>query len=162
MKPAYHAVPTAICVFSFDQNQFAKTAFTFLLSILLITTTVYSQKKVITKKLDHFHFALSNSHTAMPYGSFSHLFYKEFHPGVEIGTGFNWTVKLKHDWFQTFRLGYSYHEFVQRTLMLYSEMGYRYKFPLGISASASIGGGWMHSIQDAEVFSRRKMFRTFS
>jgi hypothetical protein len=153
MRPAYYAESPAICVLSLNPTQFARTAIIFLLALLVFSPDIYTQKNnSANKKLDHFHFSLSNSHTAMPYGSFCKLFYKEFHPGVEIGTGFNWKAKKKHDWFQTFNLSYSYHEFVQRSLMLYSEFGYRYKFPPGISGSTSIGGGWMRSVQDAEVF----------
>ena len=153
MRPAYYADSTAICVLWLNPNQFARTAILFLFAILLFCREMYSQKNNPAKrKLDQIHFSLSNSHTAMPYGSFCTLFYKEFHPGVEIGTGFKWRMKEKHDWFQTFQLSYSYHEFVQRSLMLYSEFGYRYKFPCGISASGSMGGGLMRSVQDAEVF----------
>jgi hypothetical protein len=152
MKPAYHADSSATCVLWLNQHQISRTTIIILLSALLFCISAFSQNNSTVKKLNYFHFALSNSHTAMPYGSFSQLFYKEFHPGVEIGTGLNWSVKKKHDWYQTFKLGYSYHEFVQRTLMLYSEFGYRYKFPLGISGFSSLGAGWMRSLQDAEVF----------
>ncbi len=151
MKPAFHAVSSATCVL-WLRHQFSRTTILILLAAFFFCKA-YSQKtKSATKKLNYIHVAFSNSHTAMPYGSFSQLFYKEFHPGGEIGTDFDWKVKKKHDWFQTFKLGYSYHEFVQRSLMLYSEFGYRYKFPLGISAFSSIGAGWMRAIQDAEVF----------
>jgi len=104
------------------------------------------------KSLEYISIAVTNSHTAMPFASFSKLFYKDFHPGVEIGTGFDWQKKKKHEWIQSLSIGYSYHAFVQRSLMLYTEFGYRYKFPIGISATTKIGGGYLHSIQDAEVF----------
>ena len=94
----------------------------------------------------------TNSHTVMPYGSFAALFYKEFHPGVEITTGFNWTEKKNHDWFQTFKVGYSYHEFVQHSLMFYTEVGYRHKLPAGFSANVKLGGGYLHSKEDSKVF----------
>jgi hypothetical protein len=153
MKPAYYAGSTAVCIPLVNQKQIARTATIVLLTSLLFCKAIHSQQNnSANRKLNQIEVAVSNSHTALPFGSFSQLFYKEFHPGMEIGTGFNWATKPKHDCYQTFKLSYSYHQFVQRTLMLYSEFGYRYKFPLGISASTSLGAGWMRSIQDAEVF----------
>ena len=84
----------------------------------------------------------------MPCGSFAALFYEEFHPGVEVGTGFNWSKKKKHDWFQTLKVGYSYHRFVQHSLMLYTEVGYRYKFPKGFAVNAKL---------EADTFFQRKI-----
>lgn len=104
------------------------------------------------KKLEGLQVSFNNSHTAMPYGRFASLLYKEFHPGIEVGTGFNWKEKKKHDWFQTLKVGYSYHQFVQHSIMLYTEFGYRYKFPAGISAHTKLGAGYLHAIEDSEVF----------
>ena len=111
-----------------------------------------TQKKNTSKGLQYFSLAATNSHTAMPCGSFAALFYEEFHPGVEMGTGLSWSEKKKHDWFQTLKLGYSYHRFVQHSLMLYTEVGYRYKFPKGFAANAKLGGGYLFSKEDSKVF----------
>lgn len=109
---------------------------------------VYSQKH----KLDHISIAATTLHTDFPFSSFSHLFTKEFHPGFEAGSGFSWKTKPKHDWFQTFKLGYSYHRFVQHTITLYSELGYRYKFFKTFSAEASLGAGYLHAISAEKIF----------
>ena len=103
-------------------------------------------------KLDHLSFAVSNSHTAMPFNRFSALFMEDLHPGLEIGTGLIWKEKRNHAWIQTFKLGYSYHRFVQHTALLYTETGYRVKFPAGFYATAKLGFGYMHSKEDSEVF----------
>jgi len=103
-------------------------------------------------KMNHVSIAITTLHTAYPFGSFSALFTKEFHPGFEIGTGFNWKTKKKHDWFQAFEFGYSYHRFVQHSLALYSEAGYRYKFFKTFSAEAKLGGGYLHAIPVGEIF----------
>ena len=115
---------------------------------LCFGVNTYAQKR----KYDHLSFALTTSHTAFPFGSFSKLFTEEFHPGFEIGTGFNWRIKRKHDWFQTIQFGYSYHRFVQHSLVLYSETGYRYKFLKTFSAEAKIGAGYMHAIPVGKIF----------
>ena len=117
-------------------------------SAILLTTAVIAQKK----KLDHISIAFTTMHTAFPFGNFSNLFTKEFHPGFEAGTGFNWKTREKHAWFQSFEAGYSYHRFVQHSLALYSEFGYRYKFSKSFSADAKIGTGYLHTIPVGKIF----------
>jgi hypothetical protein len=102
-------------------------------------------------KPDHYSIAVTTLHTAFPFSSFSNLFVKEFHPGFEIGCGFNWKTKTKHDWFQTSKFGYSYNRFVQHSLVLYSESGYRYKFLKTFSAEAKFGLGYLHAISTEKV-----------
>ena len=77
---------------------------------------------------------------------------KDLHPGFEIGTSIIWKEKKKHAWIQTLKLGYSYHRFVQHTAVIYTETGYRVKFPAGFYATAKLGLGYMHSKEDSEVF----------
>ena len=101
---------------------------------------------------DHYSLAFTTMHTAFPFNSFSSLFTKEFHPGLEIGTGFNWKNKTKHDWLQTFQFGYSYHRWVQHSLTLYTEFGYRYKFSKSFSANTKIGAGYLHAIPAGKIF----------
>jgi len=103
-------------------------------------------------KLSYGSIALTNLHTDFPFGSFSSLVTKEYHPGFEIGTGFSWQAKEKHEWFQAFRFGYSYHRFVQHSISLYSEFGYRYRFLKSFSAESSLGAGYLHAIPDVDVF----------
>jgi hypothetical protein len=120
--------------------------------ILAACLCCYENTSAQKHKLDHYSFAFTTLHTAYPFGAFSSLFYKEFHPGFEIGTGFNWKAKEKHDWFQTFEFGYAYHRFVQHTIALYSEFGYRYKFLKTFSAEAKLGIGYLHAIVDSKIY----------
>ena len=108
------------------------------------------------KRLEYLAIAGTNTHTAMPFKDFSGLLYKEYHPGIEVSTGFDWQVKKKHSWFQTIKAGYSYHKFVQHSFMVYTELGYRHKLPLGFSASAKLGGGYLRSKEDSDVFILRE------
>lgn len=119
-----------------------------LLLVMICCSTAIAQKH----KPDHITAAVTTLHTAFPLGSFSKLFTADFHPGFEIGMGFNWKTKTKHDWFQAFQLGYSYHRFVQHSIALYSEFGYRYKFLKGFSAEARTGLGYMHVIPTGKIF----------
>ena len=105
------------------------------------------------RKLNEISITFSNSQPAMPFGKFSTLFTGNQHPGIEFSTGFNWKTKPKHDWTQTFNLGYSYHRWVQHSLVLYTETGYRYKLPAGFSIDGKLGLGYMRSIVATETFS---------
>lgn len=122
-------------------------------NLLFLVMCFYGSDATCQKhKPQHLTVAFTTSHTAFPFGSFSKLFTEEFHPGMEIGTGFNWRTKQKHDWFQSFQFGYSYHRFVQHSLALYSEGGYRYKFLKTFAAEARIGLGYLHAIPVGKIY----------
>jgi hypothetical protein len=122
------------------------------ISLLLILLCIIACSSAQQHKRDHYSLAFTTMHTDFPFGSFSDLFTKEFHPGFELGTGFNWRSKSKHDWTQDFKFGYSYHRWVQHSIVLYTESGYRYKFQKGFSADAKIGAGYLHAIPVGKVF----------
>lgn len=115
---------------------------------LCYSPNVFSQKN----KPDHYSIAFTTLHTDFPFSSFSNLFTKEFHPGFEVGTGFTWKDKGKHSLFQNFQLGYSYQRFVQHSIVLYSEFGYRHKFLKTFSAEATVGAGYLHAIPAEKIF----------
>ncbi len=121
----------------------------------IISAFSCAQAPVVPKnrQLNEISIAFSNSQPAMPFGKFSTLFSGNHHPGVELSTGFNWKTKPKHDWTQSFNLGYSYHRWVQHSIVLYTETGYRYKLPAGFSIESKIGLGYMRSIVATETFS---------
>src|SRR5688572_17604307 len=126
-----------------------------LLMMIISTITAAQEPAVNTtnRKLNEVSIAFSNSQPAMPFGKFSTLFTGNFHPGVELSTGFNWKTKPKHDWTQTFSFGYSYHRWVQHSIVLYTETGYRYKLPAGFSVDGKLGVGYMRAIIATESFS---------
>jgi hypothetical protein len=103
------------------------------------------------KKEEQISLAFTNNHTAYPFASFAKLFSGPYHPGVELGYGFNWTTDKKHDWYQAFRLGYFYHRFVQHAIPLYTQTGYRYKPWHRMNFNAALGIGYMHSIPATAV-----------
>lgn len=109
---------------------------------LLFALSAQAQKK----KQKFISLAVTNSQTATPFGKFSGLLFKDLHPGMEAGLGFNWKTKKKHDWFQEFKAGYFFHRFVQHGIPVYTNLGYRYKFSPKLSAEALLGGGYLHSI----------------
>jgi hypothetical protein len=98
--------------------------------------------------------ALTNNNTAFPFSKFSSLFTTAFHPGVELGYGFNWKTKPRHDWYQTAKVGYFFHRFVQHAIPVYTQFGYRYKFGEHWRLSSALGAGYLHSIPATAVLKR--------
>ncbi|HEX8333526.1 MAG TPA: hypothetical protein VF622_12940 [Segetibacter sp.] len=119
-----------------------------LLLLLLFTSavTAYSQRQ------KHISLAVTNHNSAMPFSKFGGLFQPPLHPGFEVAYDFNWKTRKKHDWFQSVKVGYFYHRFVQHGIPLYTTFGYRYKFSKAWSAESSLAAGYMHSIPATAKF----------
>ena len=111
-----------------------------LLSLLFITTFASAQKK---KEIS---IAFVNAASAYPFSQFGSLVTNVQQPGIELGYGFNWKTKNKHDWYQEIKFGWLYHRFVQNAFSLYTDVGYRYKFSPHWIAQAAIGAGYLHSV----------------
>jgi len=120
--------------------------------VVTICTSVCLSAEAQKHVLDNYSIAITTLHTNLPFRSFSSLFTKEYHPGFEIGSGFKWKEKPKHDWYQQFQFGYSYQRWVQHSISLYTSVGYRYKFPKGFVADISIGAGYLHATPDSKLF----------
>jgi hypothetical protein len=129
-----------------------KKNFTILFFLLFPNLIILSQPH----RLGHYRVAVTTTHTAFPFSSFSKLFISDFHPGLEFGTGLNWTAKARHDWFQTFNLSYYYQRFVQHSISIYSEFGYRYKFSPFFNIEAKLGAGYLHAIPADKIFILRE------
>ena len=116
-----------------------KTNILILIAVLIFVNTNAQRNKQVS-------IAFLNTGSAYPFSQFKKLVTSIEHPGVEIGYGFNWKTKIRHDWFQEIKLAYFYHRFVQHGIPLYTDVGYRYKFSHAISAQVSLGAGYMQSI----------------
>lgn len=114
------------------------------LLLLLLAFPLLTQAQSISGK--YMSFAVMNTQTDLPFGKFTGIFYKAFHPGIEYAYGKNFSMRKRHDWYYDFRLAYFYHRFVQHGIPLYSNLGYRYKFNQRWSASGELGAGYLHSI----------------
>ncbi|MGH2647882.1 MAG: hypothetical protein ACRDE8_09960, partial [Ginsengibacter sp.] len=114
----------------------------FFISLLLMLSGYAQRNKQISV-------AFLNTGSAYLFAEFSKLITTVQNPGIELGYGFNWKTKPKHDWFQEFKLSYFYHRFVQHGIPLYTDIGYRYKFSSLLSAQISCGAGYMQSIPAA-------------
>lgn len=125
-----------------------KRKYILLLSCCLLFQLSYGAKRPLL----YWGVAANNFVSAKPISGFSKMFYSQFHPGITISTGFNWKEKPKHNLMQTFKAGYFSHRFIQRSIMLYTEFGYRSKLGSNIGLSVALGGGYLHMIPATQQF----------
>lgn len=92
--------------------------------------------------------SLFNAGTQLP----GQLFTVPVHPGVGAGMEFYYNTNPKNRFFQTAKIGFSHHRFVQNSVLLYTELGYRRMVWKGIGAEISIGGGYIHAFPHTEIF----------
>ena len=93
----------------------------------------------------------SNNQTALPFGSFARLISGPYHPGIEVGYGFNWRERTHFDFFQRIHAGYMYHRFAQHGIPVYTIAGIRYKAGSRLNVEAGLGGGYFHAIPATAV-----------
>lgn len=74
------------------------------------------------------------------------------HPGITLAAARAWKDTDHSQLYQSFRLGYLYHQYIQHAVQLTTELGYKYKFSSGIGFAPVIGGGYVHSIATENQF----------
>lgn len=121
------------------------------LPLFFFATFLFAQTSKNPKQR-YYQVAVSNSHSDRPFGSFSSLFYKNFHPGLDIGYGSVLKNKNNHQWLLEIHLSYMFHRWVQHNIALYGDVGYRHKITASWSAAMKVGTGYQHSIPDSKMF----------
>jgi hypothetical protein len=89
-----------------------------------------------------------NSATLLP----GKVFSTPVHPGLLLGAEFRYNHSASNQWFQTVKLAFSYHQYAQTSIQLYSEAGYRRVIWRGIGAEFRIGAGYLHAFPATEIF----------
>lgn len=77
---------------------------------------------------------------------------KPLHPGFLLGAEFRYNQSAANQWFQTGKLAFSYHQYAQATLQIYSETGFRRMIWKGIGAELRLGLGYLHAFPATELF----------
>ncbi len=80
------------------------------------------------------------------------VFTTPVHPGISAGIEFPYNRSARNQWFQTAKVGLSWHKYVQTAVQLYSEAGYRRSIWRGTAAEIRIGAGYLHAFSNTEVF----------
>lgn len=96
--------------------------------------------------------SIFNTGTQLPGSGTAGVFTLPVHPGLSAGTEFRYNSSAKNQWFQTAKLGFSRHQYVQTAIQLYSEAGYRRAIWRGTGAELRLGAGYLHSIPATEQF----------
>lgn len=118
---------------------------------LLFSLNLHGQE-ALPSKAKYYRFAISNSHTAKPLGSFFSLFHKEIHPGFEISRGKIFHRAKKHQWFGELTLSYLYHRWVQQNGAVSANGGYRRLLEESWGASVKLGAGYQASMPAGKVY----------
>ncbi len=100
-------------------------------------------------KARNYLFSVFNAGTQLPIGQFLST---PVHIGATAGAEFLYNRQPANQLFQTAKLGFSYHQYVQSVVQLYSEFGYRRAIWKGIGAELRLGGGYLHAIPATEIF----------
>jgi len=112
--------------------------------IFLIPTILFGQDKEIPINVSFF-----NESTAIP---FTRFFTSPVHPGIQVGTEFDYRKKEHSRLFQTANLGYFYHNYLAQGIGLNSELGYEYRLRSGFAFEGLFGIGYMHTFATTEEF----------
>jgi len=116
-----------------------------LIIILFVSPTVlFGQGKSIPINI-----SLFNESTAIPFTRFGTT---PIHPGLQLGTEFNYTVKEHTRLFQTANISYFYHNNLAQGTGINSELGYEYRLKFGLAMTGLLGLGYMHTFATAEEF----------
>lgn len=118
-----------------------------LLSILFlfVSLSANAQKKGIPINISIF-----NEATAIP---FTRFVTTPMHPGLQLGTEFNYKVKKHTRLFQTANISYFYHNYLAQGIGLNTEFGYEFRIKFGLAFSGLIGIGYMHTFATAKEYS---------
>lgn len=104
--------------------------------LLALVNTVYSQKNI------PINVAVFNEATAVPFTTFITT---PIHPGLQVGTEFNYNKKEHTRLFQTANISYFFHNYLEQGVGINSELGYEYRFKSGIALESLLGIGYMHT-----------------
>lgn len=122
-----------------------------LLMLLTIGILAFSQNTSSSITRRPFVISVFNNSTLLPGFGKLGFWGVPVHPGFTLGTEFRYNNNIISEWFQTAKLGYTYHHYVQYSIQLFSELGYRHHFD-AFDLEGRFGLGYLHAIPDAQIF----------
>ena len=116
-----------------------------ILSIALLAPIIlFGQTKSVPVNISVF-----NEATAVP---FTRFFTTPIHPGIQVGTEFNYKIKEHGRLFQTVNLSYFYHNYLSQGIGITTELGYEYRLTFGLAFEGLLGVGYLHTFATTEEF----------
>ncbi|MBX7204346.1 MAG: hypothetical protein K1X81_02875 [Bacteroidia bacterium] len=123
----------------------------FFVFIFLLWQTLPAQDST-RYRLFPFSVSIFNNQTSLPVGMKLGMTQSPVHPGICFSYLRTWQNEARHEWQQSFKLGYYYHQYSQHGIQLYTEMCYRYKPFKWLYPEAGLGAGYLHAISDLQQF----------
>jgi hypothetical protein len=114
------------------------------LLICLVPIVIFGQEKAIPINI-----SLYNEATAIP---FTRFFTSPIHPGIQLGTEYNWMQKERARLFQTANIHYYYHRYLAQGIGLNTEIAYEYRLGSRFTFAGLLGIGYLHTFATAEEF----------
>lgn len=127
------------------KNKNKKQCFLILLCLLEFTIPVFSQQPLTI--------SIFNESTTIPYST---LFNTPVHPGVQIGTEFDWREGKHFRLYPILSLGYMFHQKLFQGLYFNAEIGLDYKTSFGLNIKSKIGMGYLHTFTTQQEFQFQK------
>ena len=117
----------------------------FIIFIILFTPAIiFGQERAIPINI-----SLFNESTAIPYTRF---FTTPIHPGIQLGTEFNYKTKENTRLFQSVNIFYFYHNYLVQGIGLNTEIGYEYRLKYGFAFSGLFGIGYLQTFATTEEY----------
>jgi hypothetical protein len=95
-------------------------------------------------------FDIFSNATAMP--THPGQLFNPIHPGLTVGAEFRYNHNQTNQLGQTVKVGFFHHSLVQNGIQLYSEFHYNFQSKKRLGFDAFLGGGYIHSIPDHQIF----------
>jgi hypothetical protein len=112
--------------------------------VLLSPILLFAQTRSVQINISAF-----NEATAVP---FTRFFTTPIHPGIQVGTEFNYNAKKHGRLFQTANLSYYYHNYLSQGIAISTELGYEYRLSFGLAFECLLGVGYLHTFATTEEF----------
>lgn len=130
----------------FKLNRIKMTLKTILTTLLAIVSPLllWSQTKPLPLTI-----SLFNESTAIP---FSRFITTPVHPGMQIGTEFDYKSSTHTRFFQTANVSYFYHNYLAQGIGIHTELGYECRSSVGFAWTGLCGLGYMHTFATTEEF----------
>jgi hypothetical protein len=93
--------------------------------------------------------SIFNEATAIP---FTRFFTTPIHPGIQLGTEFNYKINEHSRLFQTANVCYFYHNYLAQGIGLFTELGYEYRLKVQLTFAGLLGIGYMYTFATTEEF----------
>lgn len=113
-----------------------------ILKLLVLGVLVAPMGAIAQKTPWPLNISVFNESTTIPFTTFFTL---PVHPGLQVGTEFNYRIKTRTRFFQTVNVNYFFHRHLAHGISLNTELGYEYRMKSGFAFTGLLGLGYLHT-----------------